>query len=109
MSHAIARFAVGLILLPTVAQAESPCPPDGDYSSWPTYDLVEKCGDYDQCATLLKNGRPQEAQACDRKIDDCGVDLSRSNKRADVHNAALADCRSAIWKTVIKPGDKADK
>jgi hypothetical protein len=50
--------------------------------------------------------RLQEAQACYQKIDDCGVDLIKSNKRADAHNAALAGCRSSIWTAVIKPADK---
>ena len=103
-------FAVGIILaLPTMAQAEQPCPPDGDDSSWPTYEITEKCGDYDQCDNLMKSGRLEEAKACSQKIDDCGVDLIKSNKRADVHNAALADCRTWIWKTIIKPPDKTDK
>jgi len=104
----IARcFAVGIVLaLPEMAQAESPCPPDGDDSSWPTYEITDKCGDYDQCATLMKSGRLEEAQACDQKIDDCGVNLVKSNKRADAHNAALEACRSSIWTTVIKPAEK---
>jgi len=111
MPHTIARcFAVGMILvLAKMAEAESPCPPDGDDSNWPTYEVTEKCGGYDQCATLMESGRLKEAKACNQKIDDCGVDLIKSNKRADAHNAALADCRSSIWKTIIKPPDKTDK
>jgi hypothetical protein len=107
MPHKMARcFAVAIILvLPKMAQAGSPCPPDGDDSSWPTYEITEKCGDYDQCARLMQSGRLQEAQACDQKIDDCGVNLIKSNKRADAHNAALEACRSSIWTTVIKPAE----
>jgi|SRR4026207_2368252 hypothetical protein len=107
MPQTIARcFAVGILLvLPKMAQAESPCPPDGDDSNWPTYEITDKCGDYDQCAALVESGRLQEAQACNQKIDNCGVNLFRSNKRADAHNAALEVCRSSIWKTVIKPAE----
>jgi len=70
MPHTIARcFAVGMILvLPKMAEAESPCPPDGDDSNWPTYEVTEKCGDYDQCATLMESGRLEEAKACNKKL-----------------------------------------
>ena len=82
MPQTIARcFAVGILLvLPKMAQAESPCPPDGDDSNWPTYEITDKCGDYDQCAALVESGRLQEAQACNQKIDNCGVNLFRSKQ-----------------------------
>jgi hypothetical protein len=69
------------------------CVPDGDSALWPTFDLAEKCGSYDQCAAL---GQPEQVNACTQKIDDCGVALRKANAKADAHNAALAACRSAI-------------
>ena len=53
----------------------------------------------------MQNGHLEEAKTCNRKIDDCGVDLIKSNAKADAHNVALEACRSSIWSTVIKPAE----
>lgn len=100
-------LAVGTVLVfLQFAQAESPCPPDGDDTVWPTFDTGEKCGSYSDCDVLMQKGRLEEAKTCNRKIDDCGVDLIKSNAKADAHNVALEACRSSIWSTVVKPADQ---
>jgi len=100
-------LAVGALMLFSVDTDAGPtCPPDGDDSDWPTFEVVEKCGSYADCDTLMQNGQLQEAQACSRKIDNCGAALIKTNAKADSHNAALEACRSSIWQTVIKPADK---
>lgn len=100
-------LAVGTVLVFLHgAQAESPCPPDGDDTVWPTFDTGEKCGNYSDCDVLMQKGRLEEAKTCNRKIDDCGVDLIKSNAKADAHNLALEACRSSIWSTVVKPADQ---
>jgi hypothetical protein len=100
-------LAVGALMLFSVDTDAGPtCPPDGDDSDWPTFEVVEKCGSYADCDTLMQNGQLQEAQACSRKIDNCGAALIKTNAKADAHNVALEACRSSIWQTVIKPADK---
>lgn len=100
-------LAVGTVLVFLHgAQAESPCPPDGDDTEWPTFDTGEKCGSYSDCDVLMQKGRLEEAKTCNRKIDDCGVDLIKSNAKAEAHNVALEACRSSIWSTVVKPADQ---
>ena len=103
----LAALVAGALMLFSVdAHAEVSCPPDGDDSLWPTFEVVEKCGSYADCDTLMQNGRYQDAGACNRKIDDCEAALIKTNAKADAHNVALEACRASIWRTVISPADK---
>jgi hypothetical protein len=83
------------------AQAGGPCPPDGDDSGWPTFERAEKCGSYFNCDALMQKGELADAQACNRKIDDCSAALMKSNAKADTHNRALEACRASIWSTKV--------
>jgi hypothetical protein len=83
------------VLAPCGAIAAT-CPPDGDDSLWPTFDIGDQCGSYETCTALALNNRLEEAKACARKIDDCGVALNESNEKADAHDSAIEACRSTI-------------
>ena len=100
-------FAIVTVPINHGAIAAPQCPPDGDDTSWPTFETVEKCGSYSDCDALMQKGQLAQAQACNRKIDDCGADLVRSNAKANAHNSALDECRASIWSTrVSKPADE---
>jgi hypothetical protein len=44
-------LAVGALMLFSVDTDAGPtCPPDGDDSDWPTFEVVEKCGSYEYTA-----------------------------------------------------------
>jgi hypothetical protein len=95
------------LLFGPCAQAAGPCPPDGDETGWPTFETAEKCGSYSDCDALMQRGQLADAQACNRKIDDCSAALIKSNAKADAHNLALEACRASIWSTkVTKPADE---
>lgn len=92
-----AWFATAALLLaPNLALALGACPPDGDETMWPTPSIDERCGSYDTCTILQQANRTQEALACSQKIDKCAYSLHQSNEKAEVHNAALADCRASM-------------
>jgi hypothetical protein len=97
---ALSATAIGAALLfSPCAQAAGPCPPDGDDSGWPTFEVSEKCGSYSDCDALMQKAQLADAQACNRKIDDCSAALIESNAKADAHNRALEACRASIWST----------
>jgi hypothetical protein len=99
--------AMALLCGPCAQAAAGPCPPDGDDTGWPTFDEAEKCGSYSDCDALMQKGQLADAQACNRKIDDCSAALIKSNAKADAHNLALEACRASIWSTrVSKPADE---
>jgi hypothetical protein len=99
---ALSVTAIGAALLfGPYAQAAGPCPPDGDDSGWPTFEASEKCGSYSDCDALMQKAQLADAQACNRKIDDCSAALIESNAKADVHNRALEACRASIWSTRV--------
>jgi hypothetical protein len=104
----LSAAAIGAVLLYSpCAQAAGPCPPDGDETGWPTFEASEKCGSYSDCDALIQKGQLADAQACNRKIDDCSAALIESNAKADAHNRALEACRASIWSTrVSKPADE---
>ena len=103
---ALPALVIGTVLAFRNVQAAPACPLDGDDSLWPTFETVEKCGSYDGCSILAQSGRVNEANACYKRIDDCGAAQIKLNERAAAHNAALEACRSSIWSTVTKgPGE----
>lgn len=84
-----------LVLVPCSAMGVT-CPPDGNGSLLPTYDVEDQCGSYDKCTELERANRLAEARACSQKIDDCAVALDKSNAEAEAHNAAIEACRALI-------------
>jgi hypothetical protein len=98
----LSAATIGAVLLYSpCAQAAGPCPPDGDETGWPTFEASEKCGSYFDCDALMEKGQLADAQACNRKIDDCSAALIESNAKADAHNRALEACRASIWPTTV--------
>ncbi|MGA8691707.1 MAG: hypothetical protein WB662_17840 [Methyloceanibacter sp.] len=87
---------VTVVVLAPYGTMAANCPPDGDDSLWPTFDTADQCGSYQKCTALERNNQLEEAKACVRTMDDCGVALNKSNEKAAVHNSALEACRAAI-------------
>jgi hypothetical protein len=91
-----AMLAIATLVLAPCSAMGATCPPDGNGSLLPTYDVEDQCGSYDKCTELERVNRLAEATACSRKIDDCAVALNKSNAEAEAHNAAIEACRYLI-------------
>ncbi len=91
-----AILALATLVLAPCGSLGATCPPDGNGSLLPTYDVEDQCGSYDKCTELVRANRPAEAKACSQKIDDCAVALDKSNAEAEAHNAAIEACRDLI-------------
>lgn len=84
------------LLAPELALAFGSCPPDGDETLWPTASVDERCGSYQQCEAFVQANRPQDALACNQKIDKCAVALHQANAKAELHNTAVENCRASL-------------
>jgi hypothetical protein len=91
-----AMLAIATLVLAPCSALGTSCPPDGNGSLLPTYDVEDQCGSYDKCTELEQANRLAEAKACSQKIDGCAVALDKSNAEAEAHNAAIEACRELI-------------
>jgi hypothetical protein len=96
MTKATILAVSAFLLLPSGLALGADCRPDGIDGLLPTFDAEDECGDLGKCEALAQNNQNEEANACERKIEDCSEALRLSNAKAEAHNAALEACRASI-------------
>ena len=106
-AKATTLLVIALLLLPSCGAMGADCPPDGNDGLLPTFDAEDQCGDYDICAALAQKNQVEEANACNKKIDDCAAAVRESNAKAEAHNSALDACRAAIPARQKSPDKKS--